>query len=282
MLISLPATLNGLISTFLWASSPPAQNVSPAITFQLRHRHAVTNTSRIVFSDIPWEFSSFGDDIPQFSIQTKFNRIPRPESFAAYNNARRNPQRDMIDWRDWDVASPDISKRSTLLQLAKMSFDAYEADNKTQWYDLSDSWNSVPFGWLPEEDGMRGHIFVSTDNSTVVIALKGTSAPWVAGGGGPTVVKDRKNDNLLFSCCCARVGPTWSTVCGCYDGGYRCDSQCLQDSLVDEGLFYPLGLVSPGSLATSRLWLFHFDGLILSVRIFTTTSLTCILMLTFG
>jgi len=55
-------------------------------------------------------------------------------------------------------------------------------------------------------------------------------------------VKDRKNDNLLFSCCCARVGPTWSTVCGCYDGGYRCDSQCLQDSLVDEGLFYPLGL----------------------------------------
>ena len=163
-----------------------------------------------------------------------------------------------FDW--YDVASPDVSKRTTLLQLAKMSYDAYAADNTTDWYDLPDSWNSTPFGWLPEEDGMRGHIFVSTDNSTVVIAIKGTSAPWVAGGGGPTVVKDKKNDNLLFSCCCARVGPTWSTVCDCYENSYRCDSQCVQDALVDEGLFYPIGLVSPcfGWFATPRLALFHF------------------------
>ena len=259
MLLSLPATLNSLISTFLWASSPTVQNVSSTITFQLRHRHAATNTSRIVFSDIHPEFSSIGDDISQFSIQTKINSVPRPQSFAAFNEARRNPQRGLtpaLDWRDWEVAAPDISKRTTLLQLAKMSFDAYEADNTTEWYDLSDSWNTTPFGWLPEEDGMRGYIFVSTDNSTVVIAIKGTSAPWIAGGGGPTVAKDKKNDNLLFSCCCARVGPTWSTVCDCYDGSYRCDSQCLQDSLVDEGLFYPIGLVSPGS-GTPRL---HFGG----------------------
>ena len=249
MLISLPATLNSLISSLLWASSSTLQDTSPAITFQLRHRHAVTNTSRIIFSDVLPEFSSIGDDISQFSIKTKVNRIPRPESFAAFNEARRYSQRRLtpaFDWYDWDVASPDISKRTTLLQLAKMSFDAYEADNTTEWHDLSDSWNSTPFGWLPEEDGMRGHVFVSADNSTVVIAIKGTSAPWIAGGGGPTVVKDKKNDNLLFSCCCARVGPTWYTVCDCYEGNYRCDSQCVEDALVDEGLFYPTGLVSSG------------------------------------
>ncbi|KAF8802959.1 alpha/beta-hydrolase [Phlegmacium glaucopus] len=246
MLFSLPATLNGLISTLLWASAPTAQNIHPAITFQLRHRHAVTNTSRIIFSDISPESSSFGDNVEtQFSIQTKVNRVPRPESFAAFKEARRNSQRawtPALDWHNWDVASPDVSKRTNLLQLAKMSLDAYEADNTTGWYDVSDSWGSTPFGWLPEEDGLRGHIFVSTDNSTVIIAIKGTSAPWLAGGGGPTVVRDQKNDNLLFSCCCARVGPTWSTVCDCYDSGYRCDSQCVQDALVDEGLFYPIGL----------------------------------------
>ena len=247
MLFSLPATLNGLISSLLWASSSPLQNESPAITFQLRHRHAATNTSRIIFSDVLPEFSSIGDDVTQFSIKTKVNRIPRPESFGAFNMARRYPQRGLtpaFDWYDWDVASPDVSKRSTLLQLAKMSYDAYAADNTTDWYDLSEPYKSTPFGWRPEEDGMRGHVFVSPDNSTVVIAIKGTSAPWIAGGGGPTVVKDKKNDNLLFSCCCARVGPTWYPVCDCYDRDYRCDSQCVEDALVDEGLYYPTGLVS--------------------------------------
>ena len=249
MLISLPATLSGLISTLLWASAPTEQNIRPAITFQLRHRHAVTNTSRIIFSDISRESSFIGDGIEtQFSIPTSVKKIPRPESFAAFNKARRNPQRGLtpaLDWRHWDVTSPDTSKRTTLLQLSKMSLDAYSVDNTTMWYDVSDSWDSTPFGWLPEEDGMRGHVFVSTDNSTVIIAIKGTSAPWLAGGGGPTVVKDKKNDNLLFSCCCARVGPTWATVCDCHDGSYRCDSQCVQDALADEGLFYPVGLVSP-------------------------------------
>ena len=56
--------------------------------------------------------------------------------------------------------------------------------------------------------------------------------------------KDRLNDNLLFSCCCARVGPTWSTVCGCYEGGYKCDTPCLEQSLVEESLFYNVGIVS--------------------------------------
>ena len=48
---------------------------------------------------------------------------------------------------------------------------------------------------------------------------------------------------LSFSRVVVRVGPTWSTVCGCYDGGYRCQDQGMQDALAtEEGLFYSIGL----------------------------------------
>ena len=57
------------------------------------------------------------------------------------------------------------------------------------------------------------------------------------------VKKDQLNDNLLVSCCCARVGPTWSTVCDCYSGGNNCDQSCVEDSLVDDSLFYSVGTV---------------------------------------
>ena len=108
------------------------------------------------------------------------------------------------------------------------------------------SWEpqSYPFGWEPDADGFRGYIFVSEDNSTVVLSIKGTSAGWAVGGGGPTVKKDKLNDNLMFSCCCARVGPTWSTVCDCYSGGYKCDQSCLQNALTEESLFYNVAIVS--------------------------------------
>lgn len=100
-----------------------------------------------------------------------------------------------------------------------------------------------PFGWEPDADGFRGHVFVSSDNSTVVLSIKGTSAAFI-GGAGPTVKKDKLNDNLLFSCCCARVDWTWYTVCDCYGGGWKCDQTCVEQSLVDKSLFYPVGTVS--------------------------------------
>ncbi|KAI0833628.1 alpha/beta-hydrolase [Trametes gibbosa] len=99
---------------------------------------------------------------------------------------------------------------------------------------------SYPFGWEPDDDGFRGHVFATPDNSTVVLSIKGTSAAFI-GGGGPTAKKDKFNDNLLFSCCCARVDWTWTTVCGCYRGGWKCDQNCLEEALVEESLFYPIG-----------------------------------------
>jgi lipase ATG15 len=51
-------------------------------------------------------------------------------------------------------------------------------------------------------------------------------------------------DNLLFSCCCARVDFSWSTVCDCYAGGYKCEQTCLEDALVAESVYATVGTVS--------------------------------------
>jgi len=98
-----------------------------------------------------------------------------------------------------------------------------------------------PFGW--DDDGFRGHVFATPDNSTIIVSIKGTSAGWV-GGGGPTSKKDKMNDNILFSCCCAAVGFSWTPVCGCHDSGWKCKQNCLEQSLVENSLFYGVGTVS--------------------------------------
>ncbi|KAH9915246.1 alpha/beta-hydrolase [Epithele typhae] len=127
-----------------------------------------------------------------------------------------------------------------------MANNAYTEPDKKDWYDLGSDWNSsYPFGWQPEDDGFRGHVFATADNSTVVVSVKGTSIVWPIGGGGPTQAKDKLNDNLLFSCCCARIDWTWSTVCDCYEKsqqGNKCDQGCLEQSLAEDSLFYSIGI----------------------------------------
>ncbi|KAJ7339303.1 Alpha/Beta hydrolase protein [Mycena albidolilacea] len=241
MLTGLPTTLRLVLAAFLWTKDP--HNATPApIRFQLRHEHAVVaNGSRSLFSDVPPSFLGNHYEIP-----TKYIETHKPASAAAYSDARlysmRHAQSPVLAWNSVQVEGPDVSKREALLQLAKMTSNSYVGDRgHKSWYPL-DGWNSsTPFGWEPDADGFRGHVFVSDDNSTVVISVKGTSGPWIAGGEGPTKAKDKLNDNLLFSCCCARVGPTWSTVCGCYAGGDKCDQNCVEQALIDDSLFYPIG-----------------------------------------
>jgi hypothetical protein len=98
---------------------------------------------------------------------------------------------------------------------------------------------SFPIGWENPIDGFRGHVFVDPGNTTVVLSIKGTTL------NGPTSKADKLNDNLMFSCCCARVDFTWifRTVCGCYARHSRCDNTCLSKSLVEDSLFYNIGVV---------------------------------------
>ena len=109
-----------------------------------------------------------------------------------------------------------------------------------------------PFGWEPDADGIRGYVFATPDNATVVLSIKGSSTA-LFGTGGPTGKKDKVNDNMLFSCCCARIDWTWTTVCGCYRGGWKCDHDCVAEAMTEESLFYPIGTVSAFPFGRPRL-----------------------------
>ncbi|TFK45946.1 alpha/beta-hydrolase [Heliocybe sulcata] len=240
MLQLLPGALRFLWTTLLWSSDTRYEQ--PSLTFELRHAHGVANGTRNVFTDLGQSLVA-----ESFSVKTRRSKLHRPSSQNAFQNARVSAMKrirtNSPTWEEIEVEGPDTEKRETLLTLAKMTSNAYTEPTAKDWYDLGPDWNSsYPFGWEPDADGFRGHIFVSQDNSTVVISVKGTSAGWIVGGGGPTTRKDKLNDNVLFSCCCARVGPTWTTVCDCYSGGGKlCDQNCLETSLTKESLFYPIG-----------------------------------------
>ncbi|KAH3671449.1 hypothetical protein WICMUC_004630 [Wickerhamomyces mucosus] len=142
-----------------------------------------------------------------------------------------------LDWDKSIVESPNITDKETIITLALMSSNAYvEIPQTGDWRNVS--WNnSISHGW--DNDGLRGHIFVNDDNSTVVISFKGTSAAYISSSGSDdTVEQDRDNDNLLFSCCCARVGYLWKTVCDCYVNSYTCDQRCLERELYQKDKYY--------------------------------------------
>jgi len=247
MFLKLPNALQLLLAPALFFFSPEGNN-RPSITtsrlkFELRHAHAITNESRIVFADMSSSFQATEHIVGTRSIMTH-----RPQSFAAFSKARTR-MRDLMEsdadlWQSSETIAPDIDDRGTILELAKMTSNAYFSKDHKSWRPPGPFWGntSYPFGWEPDTDGFRGHIFVSEDNSTVALSIKGTSAGWLAGDNGPTVRKDQLNDNLLFSCCCARVGPTWSTVCGCYSGTKKCDVNCLQTALTEDSLFYNVAI----------------------------------------
>ncbi|KAG2212264.1 hypothetical protein INT47_001623, partial [Mucor saturninus] len=132
---------------------------------------------------------------------------------------------------------PDVTDHASVLSLAEMSFNAYtELGKDGQWYDLGGQWRiNTTFGW--ETDGLRGHVFGNTDNSLLIISFKGTTAGIY---GEPTGEKDKLNDNLLFSCCCGKLGPTWKPVCSCMDNKikYQCDAKCLDESVANSEMYY--------------------------------------------
>lgn len=124
------------------------------------------------------------------------------------------------------------------------------------WIEVSwsDYRQTFPFGWEEDADGLRGHVFVTGDNKTVIIAIKGTSLTFL-GGGGPTAKRDKLNDNMLFSCCCAAIDFTWTPVCPCSLSIFRsrCNQTCLEESLLDESLFYSIAVVCVDVILPPRL-----------------------------
>ncbi|KAI0067284.1 alpha/beta-hydrolase [Artomyces pyxidatus] len=223
------------------SSSPSARS---ELHFELRHSHAVTSAAHVYFSNVGRSNPLRAERQPAFTLRSKDIKTYKPLSAAAYVDARKRSiyraESEVLHWDEEEVPGPDVESRESLLMLARMTSNAYNEPDSKEWYDLEGNYIlNDPIGWKPDADGFRGYVFATPDNSTVILSIKGTSA-WVS-GGGPTTTKDKINDNLLFSCCCARVDWTWTTVCDCHRGGWKCDQECVEQSLVDDSLFYPIG-----------------------------------------
>lgn len=139
----------------------------------------------------------------------------------------------------------------TLANLAKMAANAYVKQAERKWRPLDPPFDDGAeederdgFGWLG--DGLRGYVFRDAAAETVVIAFKGTStlfsgilaAHTRASRSGQAVARgtnrDREQDNLMFSCCCAKVDVTWRRpVCECHRDGTTCSWGCLQRAARD-------------------------------------------------
>ena len=89
-----------------------------------------------------------------------------------------------LEWEDEiEIDIPNMKDKDTLVSLATISSNAYvkfpkdeNEKNKLDWIDVG-QWEpdqenvDLNFGW--EDIGLRGHVFVSKDNKTVVIGIKG-------------------------------------------------------------------------------------------------------------
>ncbi|GAA5821306.1 hypothetical protein JCM11251_004561 [Rhodosporidiobolus azoricus] len=267
---------------------PPSSPDYKEHTFTLRHAVHLSTThrhlppSRIDYS--PTDLSSLASLSPYSSTQSLRSRrirAQRPNSQHAFQAARRSsfftPLRALqegrpmsreeredqrlartLDWEDIEIDAPDTKNVTTLAALGKMTSNAYTTPDGGNWYDLGDEgWNVTDsFGW--KEHGLRGHVFADPKNETVVVSLKGTSA-FIVGGGTETSKNDKFNDNLLFSCCCARVDWSWSTVCDCYDGAYQCKQDCIEHAVITKSAYYPVATDLYNNISamypTSQIWL---------------------------
>ena len=133
------------------------------------------------------------------------------------------------------VLEPNISDKETVVNLAKMTSDAYLEDpNQPNWFNTSLGFNFTNrFGW--DQDGLRGHIFTSEDNSMVVVSFKGTTIY----PRGKLSERDRVNDVTMFSCCCGAQHPYYyAPVCNCSTAAYECNSNCLTQASLQNDSYY--------------------------------------------
>ncbi|KAI9602597.1 hypothetical protein H4Q26_001888 [Puccinia striiformis f. sp. tritici PST-130] len=114
-----------------------------------------------------------------------------------------------LRWAEFETVIPDVTDIETLASLAMMTNNAYTLPGEDRWYDPGD----------------------------MGISIKGTSAG-LLGNGGSTGVNDKLNDNLFFSCCCARVSWSWSPVCDCYEAPYKCRASCVESALMNKSVYF--------------------------------------------
>jgi len=135
-----PNTLRLLLASFLWNKEPQALDGATQVRFQLRHQLASSNGSRLVFSNVAPSFAA-----ETYAVNTRTMEIYRPSSYAHFSRARLRSMRNMqSEWHLWDgveTLGPQVRSRTTLLELAKMTYNSYYESGHQAWYDLG--WNAV-------------------------------------------------------------------------------------------------------------------------------------------
>ncbi|KZV64954.1 alpha/beta-hydrolase [Peniophora sp. CONT] len=261
-------TLLSVLTTCVYVAASPA-------SLSLSHEFHLGEGAQTVFQDTP--------RVPSVTLATVPTSVYRPRNIDAYNRARRRSlfkaESEPVEWDLVHTYGPDMEDQHTIVELGRMAGNAYAGHpGQKNWYDLDATWNvTFPFGYEDPADGFRGHVFHSPENDLVVLSIKGTTVQ------GPTSKKDKFNDNLLFSCCCARVDFTWTfkKVCDCYKSGWRCDSICLSEALIEESLFYTVGINLVADITamypTATIWLVgHSLGGALASLLGTTFGLPAV------
>jgi len=167
-----------------------------------------------------------------FPVKTAPVRMDRP---AVRNYDAQYPISPI--WVAEEISGPDVEDKETVINFAYMSEDAYKAGrDDPEWLDVDDQYNSsIPFGW--DDSGIRGHVFTDDTNSTIILAVKGTTVAMFEGNG--TSGHDKENDNLLGSCCCGQGGSyLWRKVCDCQTSTYSCDESCVKHELKKSNRYY--------------------------------------------
>ncbi|KAF2030961.1 alpha/beta-hydrolase, partial [Setomelanomma holmii] len=214
----------------------PTTNVANGVTLRhIFHHGAGQAGPRARRLDITTEQISIADAAGQygpFPIKTSPVKIDRPTVRLYDAQVPMSPI-----WVSEDIPGPDVEDKDTIINFAYMSEDAYKIGRDDPgWLDVDESYNtSIPFGW--DDSGIRGHVFSDDTNSTIILAVKGTTVAMFEGNG--TSGHDKENDNLMGSCCCGQGGSyLWRTVCDCKTNTFTCDEKCVKDELKQPNRYY--------------------------------------------
>lgn len=159
----LPSVVGGVLLPLLlywsdaWGRFLPRASQAPLtrdLHFQLRHQHASTLKGGVVFSDVSRSQLSVSS-LSGHTLRSKPIKTYRPSSVAAHQRTLSRSQLsaqselEPLQWDEDEVPAPDVESRDTLLELAKMTYNAYVDHNDTSWYDLDGKWNVVGTCLLP-------------------------------------------------------------------------------------------------------------------------------------
>ena len=126
---------------------PSSTSNNGVLNFHLRHFHVATSSADVYFSDAPHDLSRARSlASAPLSIVTSPVRTVRPASHRHFQAARQISKRGqsaLLNWQEDEVSGPDVTRRETLLLLAKMTSNTYFKPYARGWYNLTDEWNVV-------------------------------------------------------------------------------------------------------------------------------------------